>query len=329
MIRPCILAAALAAIAIPARAQLNLCNRTSYRVDAAIGLQVADAISTRGWFQIDPGQCRRVLEESGTRDLVYVHAHTPPVYGATPLQQNGQTELCVGENNFAIADARTCSAGKLVRFSAAKPSDSDKGEPTTYLAEDADYDDAQARLAGIQRLLTIAGYDARPIDGIAGTKTDAAIAQFIKDRKMPPAAVQNVDFFDRLMEAAEHPEDHGFAWCNETTHTVMAAFGIVEMGAITTRGWYRIESGKCLRPDIRGDPHRLYSYAEAVDDKGRPLERNGEAVKWGGNITLCVRDTRFEISNQNDCAARNLESAGFAAIDIAGKPAATVRFKEP
>ncbi|HEX5508858.1 MAG TPA: DUF1036 domain-containing protein [Pseudolabrys sp.] len=329
MIRPGLLAAAvIAAIATPACAQLNLCNRTSYRVEAAIGLQAGNAISTRGWFQIDPGQCRRVLEETGTGELVYIHARTPAVYGAMPLPQNGETELCVGENNFAIADARTCKAGRVVRFSAVKPSDSDKG-PTTYLAEDADYDDAQARLAGIQRLLGIIGYDASPIDGVAGAKTDAAIVHFLKDRKLPPNAAQSVDFFDKLTEAAEHPEGHGFAWCNETTHTVLAAFGIVEMGSITTRGWYRIESGKCLRPEIRGDPHRLYSYAEAIDDKGHTLMRNGEPTKWGGNVMLCVRDARFEISNQNDCAARNLTSAGFAAIDIGGKPATTVRFKDP
>jgi len=50
-------------------------------------------------------------------------------------------------------------------FSAAKPSDSSKG-PVVNLAEEADYDDAQARLAGIQRLLVISGYDAYPIDGV-------------------------------------------------------------------------------------------------------------------------------------------------------------------
>ncbi|HET7849616.1 MAG TPA: DUF1036 domain-containing protein [Pseudolabrys sp.] len=329
MIRPCLLAAAvIAAIATPAHAELNLCNRTSYRVEAAIGMPASKAVSTVGWFRIDPGQCRRVLERAAASDLVYVHVRTPAVYGAAPLPQNGQTDLCVGENNFAIADARTCNAGRFVRFAAIKPSDTEKG-PTAYLAEEADYDDAQARLAGIQRLLEITGYDASPIDGVAGAKTDAAIAHFLKDRKLPANAPQGVDFFDKLVEAAEHPEGHGFAWCNETTHTVMAAFGIVEMGSITARGWYRIESGQCLRPDIHGDPHRLYSYAEAVDGNGQTIMRAGEPEKWGGNVMLCVRDGRFDISNHKDCAARGLTSAGFAAIDIGGKPATTVRFKEP
>jgi peptidoglycan hydrolase-like protein with peptidoglycan-binding domain len=49
-----------------------------------------------------------------------------------------------------------------------------------YLAEDSEYDDEQARLAGIQRLLVIAGYDAAPIDGVDGPKTQAALAAFLK-----------------------------------------------------------------------------------------------------------------------------------------------------
>ncbi len=330
MIRRCLCAALLlsALATTSAHAALNLCNRTSYRVEAAIGAQTNKVVSTQGWFRIDPGQCRRVLEQSATGDLFYVHVRTPGIYGTEPLPQNGQADLCVGDNNFAIADARTCTAGQFVRFTAIKPSDTDKG-PTAYLAEEADYNDAQARLAGIQRLLEIAGYDASPIDGVAGAKTDAAIAHFVKDRKLPASAPQSGDFFDKLMDAADNPEGHGFAWCNETTHTVMAAFGIVEMGSITTRGWYRIQSGKCVRPDIRGDPHRLYSYAEAIDENGQTITHAGQPVKWGGNVMLCVRDGRFEISNHKDCAARGLTSVGFAAIDIGGKPATSVRFKEP
>ncbi len=55
----------------------------------------------------------------------------------------------------------------------------------------------------------------------------------------------------------------------------MASLGIVEMGSIVTRGWYRVEAGKCLRPDVHGEPHRLYSYGEAVDSAGRAIKHNG------------------------------------------------------
>ena len=97
----------------------------------------------------------------------------------------------------------------------------------------------------------------------------------------------------------------------------MASLGIVEMGAIVTRGWYRIDAGQCVRPDLRGDPHRLYSYAEAVDGNGRTVKRGDAPLAWGGNVALCTRDGRFELADHKDCAARGLNSAGFAAIDSA------------
>ncbi len=37
---------------------------------------------------------------------------------------------------------------------------------------------------------------------------------------------------------------------------------------------------------------------------------------------------KFELSDHKDCAARGLNSAGFAAVDVGGQPSTTVRFKE-
>jgi uncharacterized membrane protein len=234
----------------------------------------------------------------------------------------------VRDATFEIANARGCPLSQQARFSPARPSDSPKG-PVVNLAEEADYDDAQARLAGIQRLLVIAGYDAHPIDGVQGAKTQAALAKFLGDHKLPADAAATTNFFDTLLTAARNPEGTGFTWCNDTRYTVMASLGLVEMGAIVTRGWYRINAGACVRPDVRGDPRRLYSYGEAVDSNGRTIKNGDAPMAWGGNVMLCTRDGKFELSDHKDCAARGLNSAGFAFIDVAGQPATTVRFKEP
>jgi uncharacterized membrane protein len=260
-------------------------------------------------------------------DMVYVHARTPPVYGSAPLPQNGNAEFCIRDGNFEIANARGCPVSQQARFSAAKPSDSPKG-PLVSLAEEADYDDAQARLAGIQRLLVIAGYDAHPIDGVQGAKTQAALAKFLSDRKLAADAAADPKFFDTLLDAARNPAGVGFSWCNDTKYTVMASLGIVEMGAIVTRGWYRVNAGACVRPDLRGEPRKLYSYGEAVDGNGRAIKNGDAPLAWGGDVALCTRDGKFELSDHKDCAARGLNSAGFAAIDVGGQPATTVRFKE-
>ena len=314
--------------AAPAAAELTLCNRTSYRMEAAIGLEKRATVATRGWFRIDPGQCRQVVDGTLDADMVYLHARTPPVYGSAPLPQNGNAEFCIRDGDFEIGNARGCPVSQQARFSPARPSDTPKG-PTVNLAEEADYDDAQARLAGIQRLLTIAGYDANPIDGVQGAKTQGALAKFLADRKLATGAASAANFFDTLLEAARNPQGHGFSWCNDTKYAVMASLGIVEMGAIVTRGWYRVDAGACVRPDLRGNPLKLYSYGEAVDSNGRTVKQGDGALSWGGAVALCTRDGKFELSDHKDCAARGLNSAGFAAIDVGGQPSTTVRFKEP
>ncbi|HZP69856.1 MAG TPA: DUF1036 domain-containing protein [Pseudolabrys sp.] len=319
--------AASIALTTTARAELTLCNRTSYRMDVAIGLERRANVATRGWFRVDPGQCRQVMDGALDADMVYVHARTPPVYGNAPLPQSGQADFCVRNDDFEIADARSCPASQQAQFSAARPSDSPKG-PVVNLAEEADYDDVQARLAGIQRLLAIAGYDAYPIDGVPGARTQAAIAKFLHERRLAADAVAAPTFFDALIEAARNPESAGFSWCNDTKYPVMASLGFAEMGAIVTRGWYRVDSGQCVRPDLRGDPRRLYSYAEAVDASGRAIRRGDAVLSWGGALTLCTRDGRFELADHKDCAARGLNSAGFAVIDLGNQPATIVRFKD-
>jgi uncharacterized membrane protein len=330
MIRARILAVIFAALALiagaPAYADLNICNRTSYRMQAALGIAHGAAVSTRGWIKLNPGECKKAADTAADVDTVYVHARTPPVYGAAPLPEHGEGEFCVRETDFNFGNARGCPLAQQARFSAAKPSDTPNG-PAINLAEEADYDEAQARLAGIQRLLTIAGYDATPIDGVDGAKTKAALARFLRDRKLPADAAERPEIFDALIAAAQRPEGSGFTWCNETTYTVMASLGLVEMGNIVTRGWYSVAPGQCLRPDVSGDPMRFYSYAEAVDSEGRTVQRGGAPLAWGGKTVLCTRDGRFEVSAQKDCAAHGLNSAGFAVIDMSEHPSAVVTFR--
>jgi uncharacterized membrane protein len=318
--------AILVALASPACAELSICNRLSYIAETAIGVEDRGAITTRGWFRVDPSQCRIVLNNTATPEMLFVHVAVPDVYGPSPLPQGGQAEYCVGTDTFTIANAQKCGrAGqKLARFVMARPSPTEKGA-RIYLAEDAEYSDEQARDAGIQRLLAIAGYDAGPIDGVRGTKTDAALAQFIADNKLGATAAARSDFFDILLDAAQKP-GIGFTWCNETSNTVMAALGVDERSAIITRGWYRIAPGKCVRPDLRGPQPRVYSYGEAVDTEGQAIRTAQGLLSWGGSTMLCTRSVKFELSDQGECAARGLTPAGFAIVELP-QGAATVRFK--
>src|ERR1041384_5468832 len=246
MRRPLLAALAVLSLTAPARADLQFCNKTSYVLDLALALEEKDAAATRGWLRVDPGACRTVLQGAITAEKVYVHARALAAYGPSPLPQAGHADFCVADGNFVIAAAKACQARsgqRLARFSQIKPSENEQGL-TAYLGEEADYDPAQARLAGIQRLLVIAGYDANPIDGLEGKKTTAALEAFLKDRRLPADAASGAGIFQAMLDAVKAADGVGFSWCNEKPPAVMAALGVEENGAITTRGWYRVEAGK-------------------------------------------------------------------------------------
>jgi len=332
MLRMKTLAVALVLAALPAtaRADLSVCNRTSYLFDLALGLETKGAAATRGWFRVDPGLCRTVLTGTLEADRVFIHVRPHPVYPDSPLSLTRHTELCVSQGNFVVAGARKCpSAGQfLAPFTQVKPTE-EEGQHRLRIAEEADYEDDQARLAAVQRLLVIAGYDAEPIDGIAGRKTETALAQFMRDRGLgvetEPAAL-----FEALLKAAEPAARGALSWCNDTRYAVMAALGSEEKGRIVTRGWYRVPAGNCLRPQTEAGAKvaRLYSFAEAVDEEGRPVRRGERPLAWGGAVVLCTRDLKFEIADHRGCAERGLNATGFVSVEVKPEIGAMVRFRE-
>ncbi len=313
----------------PAHADLKLCNRMSYVIEAAIGIDDKSATATRGWFRIDPAACRVVVQGTLTADRILLNARALGVYGSSPIPQNGSDTLCVAPENFVIAAARQCRPGQTpAPFTQIIPTQADDGNLVAYLAEDSEYDDEQARLAGIQRLLVIAGFDAAPIDGVDGPKTQGALAAFLKSRGLAPDFVQSPNFFATMIETVQSPSPAGLTWCNDTPHKVMAAVGIDDGKTVTSRGWYRIDPGKCLHPDVIGQPKRIFSFAEAVDGENRTVKFKDRPLNWGGATALCTRENKFEISEQGDCGSRGLAATGFAAVDMSSG-GRTLRFALP
>jgi len=313
----------------PAFADLKLCNRMSYVVEAAIGIDDKSATATRGWFRIDPAACRVVVQGTLTADRILLNARALGVYGASPIPQNGSDTLCVASDNFVIAAARQCRAGQTpASFTQITPSQAEDGNLVAYLAEGSEYDDEQARLAGIQRLLVIAGYDAAPIDGVDGPKTQAALAAFLRNRGLTADIVQSPNFFATMIDAVQSPSSSGLTWCNDTAHKIMAAVGTDDGKAVVSRGWYGIDPGKCLHPDVIGQPRQIYSFAEAVDAENRTVKVKDKPLNWGGTKELCTRESKFETNEQGDCGSRGFAATGFATVDMTsgGK---TLRFAPP
>src|SRR5260221_5548793 len=203
--------------AAPAFADLKLCNRMSYVVEVAIGIDEKSATATRGWFRIDPAGCRVVVQGTLTADRILLHARALGLYGSSPAPQSGADTLCIAPENFVIAAARQCRAGQTpAPFTQINPTQADDGNLVAYLAEDSEYDDEQARLAGIQRLLVIAGYDAAPIDGVDGPKTQAALAASLKSRGLTADIGPSPNFFATMIDAGQSPSSTGLTWCKDT-----------------------------------------------------------------------------------------------------------------
>ena len=315
--------------AAPAHADLKLCNRMSYVIEAAIGIDDKAATATQGWFRIDPAACRVVVQGTLSADRILLNARALGVYGASPIPQNGSDTLCIAPDNFVIAAARQCRAGQTpAPFTQITPTATEDGNLVAYLAEGSEYDDDQARLAGIQRLLVIAGYDAAPIDGVDGPKTQAALAAFLKSRGLTPDILQSPNFFATMIDAVQKPSSTGLTWCNDTPHKVMAAVGTDDGKTVISRGWYRIDPGKCLHPDVTGQPKQIFSFAAAVDADNRLIRFKDKPLNWGGATSLCTRESKFEINDQSDCGTRGLTATGFAPVDLSsgGK---TLRFAMP
>ncbi len=303
-----------------ARADLSICNRTSYVAEAALGIEQGGTRVTRGWFRVEPGACRMVLRGEVVAERLYLHARALPLYGTVTMTARG-TDLCTGLGDFLISPADACTGigQAMLPFAEVRPTASGEGLALN-LAEANDYDGEQARLAALQRLLDLLGYDPGPIDGTSGARTDAALAAFLDDRKLPAAAAADPDLIQRMLQAVRAGEGTGLVWCNDTGTPVMAALAREEKGGILASGWWRIEPGRCLRPEqADGAPMPLYSYGVTAEGEGAPRV-------WGGDKVLCTRAAKFEIREHSDCRARGLDATGFAPVALSPRGAATVRF---
>ncbi|WP_439572014.1 DUF1036 domain-containing protein [Phreatobacter sp.] len=316
--------------AMPAAAETRLCNRTSVIVEAAVGVVAGEAAATRGWYRLDPGQCRPILQTADAPGRLFVHTRphdrSRPVSAGLPEN----AALCVSEADFLLSGAQACrqASDRLAPFAEIRPTVVED-VAIAFLSEDADYDLPQARRAGIQRLLAEMGYDPGPVDGLDGPRTEAAFRAFATDARIDPEAAGQPDIFDRLLAALRAGEGPGFAWCNDTGHRVMAALGIEEAGRIVTRGWFRVDPGACLKPAIEGAPARVLSYGEAVDADGRPVRVQDTAVTFGGDVPGCIRPSEFEIAGADDCASHGASQAGFLSVAFDGRRRASVRFRLP
>ena len=108
-------------------------------MEAAVGIEKRANVVTRGWYHLDPGQCRQVMDGTLDADMVYLHARTPSVYGSAPLPQNGNADFCIRNGDFDNCQrarmpgepAGALHAGATVRYRRKGRSSISRKKPTT------------------------------------------------------------------------------------------------------------------------------------------------------------------------------------------------------
>lgn len=286
----------------------QLCNRTSYIIEAAVGRPDGDAIVVEGWTKLQPGRCELALRGPLEPKLHFLYARTSTAHRGGLREWGGPAELCVEPiTGFSLESPPSCEAMGLDARGFRPVKITRRNGWSTNLTEIEDYKPTQAEAAGVQRLLEDAGVYSGAIDGNLGPRTRNAIAAFLKDRDLP-ANTSDADLIDYLEQVAkDRAREVGFTLCNRTKSRVWSAIARRSADGWESRGWWMLEAGGCARAidaPLPGSEHYVYGEMEE-DGKVRTLSKASAA--------FCVARAKFAIVGRDSCEEAAYRTALFAA----------------
>lgn len=92
--------------ATPARADLRVCNETDVLVGVAIGYRAEAGWITEGWWHIDGGACKTMIEGPLQSRYYYLYAEDAQRGG----RWTGDINMCIAEKEFKIIGFNDCFA---------------------------------------------------------------------------------------------------------------------------------------------------------------------------------------------------------------------------
>jgi len=308
------LAALLLAFGAPASPQSGgngwqLCNQTSFVVEAATGRPEGESVIVEGWTRLRPGECRVALNGPLKPGVYFAFARSSKAHRGGQRIWNGEIPLCVDPNgSFAVENPSSCAAmGLEQRGFKAVRIDKRTGSSMTFRETD-NYDKGaqSAQNAGLQRLLDDAGIMPNPTpDGYLSRESRAAIIAFLSERKLP-ANTNNTDLIDILEDVARNRAlEVGMMLCNRTDSRITAAIARRSTTGWESRGWWTLEANLCVRTvdeSLIAAPH--YVFAEMETPAGvRHLS--------GAETAFCTSRSKFAILGREDCETRRFRQASF------------------
>ena len=272
----------------PAKADLKLCNRTSYVLEAATStIKNTDSL-TQGWSHIIPGDCAVAIKGPLAASYL-VYARTSLAHAGPQRAWGGAFPVCVKDGDFALHQTVTqpyCTAPDTFALSFAPVSFKNRRDWTM------DFDETPAlasltaaQLAGVKRLLGDNGYKVGAIDGKPSKPTGVALADFRAKMKFKPGDGNDVLFaaLEKRAETISAPQ--GYAVCNDAAEPLLAAIAQTGAGKPTSRGWWRIAPKACARMLTTPLSGPVYLLAQKLSG----------ATLVGGSEKFCTTAIAFEV----------------------------------
>jgi len=315
-------------LAEQAHAKYSLCNKTSYAVRASIGFVDGDRLTTRGWRDLHPGQCKVVLTEEVKPGRYFVYAEAIDGHKGARRTWSGKTQLCVENSGFFnLRNQEVCRDQPQSQrgFMDVKIDDEANGVWTTDFVESRNYTIYSAEVAGVQRLLNDVGLPIKNIDGTMGRETRRAIAAYRKNRGLTDGNTINDALLTSLIDEANSIDAKlGFFYCKKAGEEVWSAIAVPSKDeTYISQGWWRLDPGQCVKV-IKGKLAHDHYYVYGVIGNGS--ETSPERVLSGGDKPFCINDVLFNTSNNVSCADQDLQTGSFKRVEIGGSPAATYDF---
>lgn len=328
----CAALAALIALAGGADAQQQrrasngwqVCNETSYVLEAATGRPDGRAIVVQGWTRLRPGECRIAVTAPLARGTHYLYARTSPAHRGGRRQWGGDARLCIDPSgSFTIENPPNCATMSLEERRFRRVQINKRDTWRTSFSEAQPYTIARARQAGLQRLLTDAGYELR--EGRRGAdprRIAQAIAQFRAQARLAPNATEN-QLMDALEQAARRrAQQVGLTLCNRTRGRLWTAIARRRGEGWESRGWWALNPGGCVRTIDEVLIQEVY-YVHAA------LETNeGPRMLAAGGEAFCTSGGRFAVLGRENCEARYYDEQLFTPVGARGRTGLVVDFEE-
>lgn len=289
----------------------DVCNETSFVLRFASAFIRSDRMQTIGWTTVLPGAC--VSVETPKASPRFLFAESLPIHRGGIREWKGSVELCAKEEDFVSDSTDNCRLNNLDTrdYFAVKPS-----ENRTAFIEAADFG-AKAEIAGVQRLLQDSGYNISRVDGLSGRRTVRTINEAKSDHNLEKSATIQM-LIDALIPVARESRDQvGLDICNDSSSRVFGAIAVQENGNWTSRGWWPVDPGQCVKPydkTLVGTQAHIFALQEALTEEGAPAPDKRLRSETVTPAQFCIAESRFSALGNENCRDKGYAAANFRPV---------------